>query len=74
MYMTGGHDHKKHTESYCFAIEDAIAWGVGWIDGCIIGCCFTCYMEEIVEPGIAEEMLLGAFRGYRDATYMERGL
>jgi hypothetical protein len=41
--MTKPHHRKKHETSYCFAIEDAVAWTIGWIDGCIIG-----YVEEIV--------------------------
>jgi len=28
-------------------------------------------MEEVVEPGIAEDMILGAFRGYEDAVHAE---
>jgi hypothetical protein len=70
MYMSEGH-HKKREESYCFIIEDALAWCIGWVEGCIVGCCFTWYMEEVVEPGIAEDMMMGAFRGYEDAVHAE---
>jgi len=70
---TKSHYHKKRETSYCFLIEDAIAWTIGWIDGCILGCCVSCYVEEIVEPGIAEEVVLGAFRGYTDMTHTMSG-
>jgi len=40
----------------------------------LAGCCFTWYMEEVVEPGIAEDMMMGPFRGYEDTIYVERNM
>jgi len=71
--MTGHQHHlNKSKESYCFAIEDAVAWCVGWVEGCIVGCCMAFYMDDIVDTGIAEEMVMGMVEGYQDVTYVER--
>jgi hypothetical protein len=30
------------------------------------------YMDDIVDTGIAEEMVMGMVEGYQDVTYVER--
>jgi hypothetical protein len=47
-----------------------LVWSLGWFEGVIVGCLMNCYVEEIVEPGLAEEMMMGAVHGFEDSTYV----
>jgi hypothetical protein len=62
--------HHKQEETCCYCLADYLVWSLGWFEGVIVGCLMNCYVEEIVEPGLAEEMMMGAVHGFEDSTYV----